>query len=323
MTQLGVHMKPEISVLIPIYNERENLEPLIEELEQVLVQMEVSYEVIIVDDGSRDGSFEIIEKITQEHPHVIGIRLRKNFGQTAALVAAIDHAQGELLIPMDGDLQNDPNDIPKMVQVARKGNDIVSGWRKNRQDRFLRSWVSKVANKLIGWFFNLKLNDFGCSLKVYRAEALKNLQIYRGMHRFLPAVASWEGATVVEMEVNHRKRQSGKSKYTLKRTRGVLIDLIALKFFTSYINKPMRVFGRVAIWMATFGSIAFMKLVYDKVFYGQDITNSGYLFLGIFFFIIAIQILGIGLLCELEMRNYYESLGKKIYRVEKISSSER
>ena len=311
-------MKPKISVIIPIFNERENLEPLMKELHHVLSQLNTEYEVLFVDDGSTDGSFNVLEEFARRYPEVKCICFKRKFGQTAAIMAGIDYARGEYIITMDGDLQNDPHDIPRLLQEAEKGYDIVSGWRKKRKDSFLRVYLSKIANKIISRFLEVKLHDYGCSLKVYRADAIKNLHLYGEMHRFIPAVAHWDGAKITEMVVNHRERRFGKSKYNFKRIRAVTLDLIAMKFFTSYIVKPIRVFGRLSFWSFGLGMLSFLKASIDKVFYAQDITDTPYLLISIFLFLVSLQLMSFGLLCEVEVRTYYESQRKKTYKIGKL-----
>lgn len=316
-------MKLKLSIIIPLFNERDNLEPLMAELHQVLSEVGLGYEVLLIDDGSNDGSFDIIEKLAQQYKHIKCIRFKRRFGQTAAIMAGIDLAQGEFIIPMDGDLQNDPHDIPRLLKEAEKGYDIVSGWRKDRHDGFTRTLLSKIANKLLSIFLEVKLHDYGCTLKVYRAEVIKGLRLYGEMHRFLPAVAHWDGASVTEMVVNHRKRQFGESKYNFKRIRAVFLDLIAMKFFTSYIVKPIRIFGRLSLWSFGLGMLTFCYMAIDKIFFSQDITDTPYLLISIFLFLVSLLFMAFGLLCEVEVRTYYESQGKKTYRIEKILNGRR
>ena len=273
---------------------------------------------LFIDDGSKDGSFSIIEKFTRDYPQVKCIRFKRRFGQTAAIMAGIDHAQGEYIIPMDGDLQNDPHDIPFLLEEVEKGYDIVSGWRKNRKDHFIRTFLSKIANKLLSIFLEVNLHDYGCTLKVYRADVIKGVRLYGEMHRFLPAVANWDGASVTEVEVNHRVRKFGKSKYNLKRIRAVFLDLIAMKFFTSYVNKPIRIFGRFSLWFFGLAMLVFSKAAIDKIFFHQDITETPYLLISIFLFLVSLQFMAFGLLCEVEVRTYYESQEKKTYRIDRM-----
>lgn len=311
-------MKPRISVIAPVYNEKESLKPLMKELHDVLSKQNIGYEILFIDDGSRDGSNDVLEELSKEYPWVKVITFKRNFGQTSALLAGIDYSQGDYLVPIDSDLQNDPKDIPRLLSKAEEGFDIVSGWRKKRQDKFLRSFCSKIANKLLSFILKVPLHDYGCTLKIYQADVLKGVRLYGEMHRFLPAIANWEGAKVAEIEVNHRPRQFGKSKYNLKRIRTVFLDLIAMKFFTSYVRKPIRVFGRLAIWSFVLGVISFLKTAFDKIFYDQDVTNTPYLLISIFLFIVSVQLMAFGLLCEVQIRTYYESQGKKIYRISRM-----
>ena len=311
-------MSPKISVIIPAFNEKENLEPLIKEVYEVLEKVSYEYEVIFVDDGSNDGSSEVLEKLVTEYPSMVLINFKRNFGQTAALAAGFEYARGEFLIPMDADMQNDPRDIPKLLERAEEGFDIVSGWRKNRHDKFLRSFLSRRANKLLSKILHTRLHDYGCTLKVYRAEEIKRLRLYAEMHRFLPAIAKSDGAKVTEVVVNHRARKFGKSKYNFLRIRNVFLDLIAMLFITTYIKKPIRVFGRISLWSFGLASISFLVASYDKLYRGQDLTDTPLLLISVFLYIVSLQLMAFGLLCEVQIRTYYESQGKKTYRISKI-----
>jgi len=310
-------MALELSIIIPIFNEKESVEPLVSELREVLPSLNCEYEVLLVDDGSRDGSSELLEKVALEHPEFKYIGFKRNFGQTAAILAGIDCAKGEYIIPMDSDLQNDPRDIPALLRKAEEGFDIVSGWRKNRKDPFIRSFCSRIANQLLSRFLHVPLHDYGCTLKVYRCDVLQGIRLYGEMHRFLPAVANWDGARVTEVVVNHRVRQFGASKYNLRRIRSVFLDLIAMKFFTSYIQRPIRVFGRLALWCFTLGTLSVIKMMIDKVFFAQDITDTPYLLGGLVLYMVALQLMAFGLLCEVQVRTYYESQNKKTYRIKR------
>ena len=309
---------PKISVVIPSFNEKENVELLLNELYEVLDKMAIEFEVIFVDDGSTDGTHELLEKMVSEYPKLVYISFKCNFGQTAALAAGFDYAKGEYLVPLDADLQNDPKDIPRLLETAEKGYDVVSGWRKKRHDRFLRSFCSRVANKLLSHVLRTRLHDYGCTLKVYRAEEIHRLRLYGEMHRFIPAVAKVEGAAVTEMVVNHRKRKYGESKYNFLRIRNVFLDLIAILFITTYIKKPIRVFGRISLWAFGIASLSIFKALFDKIFVNQDITDTPFLLISVFLYIVSLQLMAFGLLCEVQIRTYYESQGKKIYRVKKI-----
>jgi len=310
-------MRPKISIIVPVFNEKGSLELLMKELRQALSQLGDPFEILFIDDGSSDGGREILEKFARENAEVKFIGFKRNFGQTAAILAGVDHSQGEYLIPMDADLQNDPKDIPRLLEKIREGFDIVSGWRKNRKDKLLRTFCSKIANKFLAYFLQVKIHDYGCTLKVYRSEVLKGIRLYGEMHRFLPAIASWDGANVTEMVVNHRMRKFGKSKYSLRRIRPVFLDLIAMKFFASYVQKPIRVFGRLSLWAFTLGTLSLFKTGFDKIYFAQDITNTPYLLISVFLFIVSLQLMAFGLLCEVQIRTYYESQGKKIYRIDK------
>ena len=313
-----MNKKLRISIIIPALNERENIEILLRELYDVLNDLDADYEVILVNDGSNDGTHELLEQLVHQYPKLIYITFKRNFGQTAALAAGFDYSKGEYLIPLDADLQNDPKDIPRLLEKAEEGFDVVSGWRKNRHDKFLRSFCSKVANKILSKILHTKIHDYGCTLKVYRAEEMQRLRLYGDMHRFIPAVAKMEGAKVTELVVNHRKRKYGESKYNFLRIRNVFLDLIAILFLTTYLKKPIRVFGRLSLWAFGIASIATFKAFFDKILYNQDITDTPFLLIGVFLYIVSLQLMAFGLLCEVQIRTYYESQGKKIYRVQEI-----
>ncbi len=241
-------MTPELSIVIPVHNESPNIKPLYDELTQTLGQYGRSYELLIVDDGSTDDSFEQLAALQARDPRLRVIRFRRNFGQTAAFAAGIAHARGRLVVTADGDLQNDPRDIPAMVALIEQGNDIVCGWRKDRKDTFVTRRVPSVmANKLISWATGVPLHDYGCSLKVFRAEVVKPLRLYGEMHRFLPAIASQIGVQIAEMVVNHRPRRAGVTKYGLSRTIRVILDLATVKFLLSYSTRPLQIFGLVGL----------------------------------------------------------------------------
>jgi len=312
-----VQMAPELSIIIPVFNEKDSIGPLVSELQEVLPSLNCEYEILLVDDGSRDGTSELLEQVALQHPEFKYIGFKRNFGQTAAMLAGIDYAKGEYIIAMDSDLQNDPHDIPALLRKAEEGYDIVSGWRKNRKDKFLRSFCSRIANRLLSRFLHVPLHDYGCTLKVYRLDVLEGVRLYGEMHRFLPAIANWAGARVTEVVVNHRARQFGRSKYNLKRIRAVFLDLIAMKFFTNYIQRPIRVFGRLSLWVMTLATLSGFKAVFDKIVFQQDITNTPYLIISIFLYIVSLQLMAFGLLCEVQIRTYFESQGKKTYRVSK------
>ena len=311
--------KVDLSVVIPIYNEEENLPILYERLKKVLEGLDKSYEIIFVNDGSTDKSWEIIKELSQKDPHVVGVNFRKNFGQTAAMSAGFETARGEIIITMDGDLQNDPEDIPKLLQVLDQGYDIVSGWRKDRKDAFIsRTLPSKIANWLISRVTGIYLHDYGCSLKAYRAEVAKNLDFYGEMHRFLPALSKAIGAKVTEIPVKHHPRIYGKSKYGISRTFKVLLDLILVKFLLDYRTKPLRVLGGSGAVLLFLGALTLSYLVVVKIVGGQDIGNRPLLIFGTLFFLSGIQLISTGIVAELITRTYYESQGKRPYIIREI-----
>ncbi len=309
-----------LSVIVPVFNEEENLPPLYQELKGTLDATGHSYEVIFIDDGSRDSSWKIIKEFSSKDPRVKGIKLRKNFGQTPAMMAGFHEASGEIIITMDADRQNDPKDIPRLLKKLGEGHDIISGWRKKRKDPFFtRKLPSIIANWLISLVTGLHLHDYGCTLKAYRSEVVKNLELYGQMHRFIPAVASNYGVDVVEIEVNHRARLAGKSKYGLSRTFKVILDLISLKFLLSYSTRPLHIFGSLGIASFSLGLISGLYLIYVKYIKSQPISNRPLLSLTVLLIITGIQLIVLGLLGELITRTYHESSGKKTYAVkEKI-----
>lgn len=310
----------KLSVVIPVYNEEENLEPLYKELKSVLDELGLDYEIIFIDDGSRDSSWKKIKGFSINDPRVKGIRFRKNFGQTPAMMAGFHEAKGDVIITMDADRQNDPKDIPRLLAKLEEGYDIVSGWRKHRKDPFItRKLPSMIANWLISRVTGLHLHDYGCTLKAYRSEVLKNIELYGQMHRFIPAVASIYGVEVAELEVNHRPRVAGKSKYGLSRTLKVLLDLIALKFLLSYSSRPLHIFGSLGLFSLFLGILSGLYLTYVKYIKYEPIGNRPLLFLTILLILTGIQLIVLGLLGEMLTRTYHESSGKRIYSVkEKI-----
>ena len=318
-----VREKVELSIVIPIYNEEENLPILYEKLKNVLDSLGKSYEIIFVNDGSTDKSWEIIKEFAEKDPHVVGVNFRRNFGQTAAMSAGFDIAKGEVIITMDGDLQNDPEDIPKLLEKLNEGYDIVSGWRKDRKDDFLsRTLPSRIANWLISKVTGVHLHDYGCSLKAYRAEVAKNLDYYGEMHRFLPALSKAVGAKVTEIPVKHHPRIYGKSKYGISRTFKVLLDLILVKFLLDYRTKPLRVLGGTGAVLFLIGFLALAYLVFVKIFLGQDIGQRPLLIFGTLFVLTGIQLISTGIVAELITRTYYESQGKRPYVIKEVVTSE-
>jgi glycosyltransferase involved in cell wall biosynthesis len=308
-----------ISVIVPVYNEELNLPPLHGELVAALDSTGREYEIVYVDDGSRDGSFEQLKAIAAECPAATVVQFRRNFGQTAALAAGIEISKGDILIFIDADLQNDPADIPMMLQKLDEGHDVVSGWRRNRQDAAIsRKLPSSMANWLISWVTGVHLNDYGCTLKVYRREVLENFRLYGEMHRFIPAYASWSGASITEMAVNHRARRAGKSKYGISRTFKVLLDLATVKFLGGYATKPIYAFGGLGAAAMLAGVLCGLIVLYQKVVDGVWAHNNPVLLLAVFLFVIGMQFVMLGLLAELIMRTYHESQNKPIYVVRQV-----
>jgi glycosyltransferase involved in cell wall biosynthesis len=311
-----------LSVVIPLYNEEENIRLLHERLRKALDPLGKEYEILFVDDGSTDGTLSILEEIQTNDQRVIVLSLRRNFGQTAAFAAGFDFARGDVVVTMDGDLQNDPADIPKLLELI-KDNDLVSGWRKKRKDPFFTRRVPSImANWLISKVTGVKLHDYGCSLKAYRRDVIKNLKLYGEMHRFIPAVASWYGVRVAEVETVHHPRLHGKSKYGISRTVKVVLDLITVKFLQSFSTKPIQFFGPVGVLSGFLGFLILFYLSADKLFFGRDIGGRPLLLLGALLIIVGIQLIGMGLLGEMLVRVYHESQRKPIYVIKKILGPE-
>jgi len=307
-----------LSVIIPLYNEEENLPLLYEKLKQYLNSLEKEYEIVIVDDGSTDKTLSILEEIQSKDNKVIVLSLRRNFGQTAAFAAGFDFARGDIVVTMDGDLQNDPADISKLLELI-KDHDLVSGWRKKRKDPFFsRRLPSLMANWLISNVTGVKLHDYGCSLKAYRRDVIKNLKLYGEMHRFIPAVASWYGVRVAEVEVAHHPRLKGRSKYGISRTIKVVLDLITVKFLQSFSTKPIQFFGPIGVMCGFLGFLLSLYLAVDKIFLGHQIGGRPLLLLGALLIIVGIQLIGMGLLGEMLVRVYHESQRKPTYVIKKI-----
>jgi glycosyltransferase involved in cell wall biosynthesis len=305
--------------VIPLYNEEENVEILNERLGATMKNIG-DYEIVYVDDGSTDGTLRLLEQIQAQDENVIVLSLRRNFGQTAAFAAGFDFARGDVIVTMDGDLQNDPTDIPKLLE-AIKEYDLVSGWRKKRQDNFSRTFPSKIANWLISNVTGVRLHDYGCSLKAYRRDVVKNLKLYGEMHRFIPAVASWYGVRIAEVETTHHPRLRGKSKYGISRTIKVLLDLVTVKFLQSFSTKPIQFFGPLGLFFGFAGMGISLYLTAAKIFKGIDIGGRPLLLLGALLIIVGIQFIGMGLLGEMIVRVYHESQKKPIYTLKKILGS--
>lgn len=307
-----------VSVVIPLYNEEENVQELHSSLREVLETIGSEYEIIFVDDGSTDSTLALLQEIQSRDSSVIVLSLRRNFGQTAAFAAGFDYARGDVIVTMDGDLQNDPNDIPKLLALM-KDNDLVSGWRKKRKDPFLsRRLPSIMANWLISRVTGVSLHDYGCSLKAYRRDVIKNLKLYGEMHRFIPAVASWYGIRIAEVETTHHPRKRGKSKYGISRTMKVVLDLITVKFLQSFSTKPLQFFGPIGLLSGLMGFLISLYLTLGKIVSGRDIGGRPLLLLGALLIIVGIQFIGMGLLGEMMVRVYHETQKKPIYVIKKV-----
>jgi glycosyltransferase involved in cell wall biosynthesis len=315
-------MTPELSIVIPVRNESPNIKPLYDELTQMLGRYGRSYELVIVDDGSTDDTFQQLAALQARDEHLRVVRFRRNFGQTAAFAAGIQYARGRLIVTSDGDLQNDPADIPAMVALIEQGHDIVCGWRKDRKDYFVTRRVpSMMANLLISWATGVALHDYGCSLKVFRAEVIKPLRLYGEMHRFLPAIASQMGVSIAEVVVNHRPRKAGFTKYGLSRTIRVILDLATVKFLLSYSTRPLQIFGLVGIITGGLGMLITGWLAYVRLFQHQAIADRPLLLLGVMLVFIGVQLVTFGLLAEVMARTYYESQDKPTYVIREVRES--
>ena len=312
-------MRPELSVVIPLLDEAHNVESLCRELRETLEGWGRTFEVVLVDDGSTDGTFEILSRLHAADPRLRVIQLRRNFGQTAAFAAGFARARGRLIVTADGDLQNDLRDIPRMVDKLEEGYDIVCGWRKARKDRWLsRRLPSRIANALISGATGVRLHDYGCSLKVFRAEVVKSLRLYGEMHRFIPAIASEQGVRIAEVVVNHRPRRHGRSKYGISRTVRVVLDLATVKFLLSYSTRPLQIFGLVGLLMGLAGTAITGYLSYLRLFGGESIGGRPLLLLGILLLFTGLQLVSLGLLAEMQARTYHESQGKPTYYIRRL-----
>jgi glycosyltransferase involved in cell wall biosynthesis len=307
-----------VSVVIPLYNEEENVRELHARLKEVLDTIGTDYEVLFIDDGSTDGTLALLQEIQAQDSRIVVLSLRRNFGQTAAFAAGFDYSRGDIIVTMDGDLQNDPHDIPRLIEMM-KDNDLVSGWRKKRKDPFLsRRLPSIMANWLISKVTGVNLHDYGCSLKAYKRDVIKNLKLYGEMHRFIPAVASWYGVRIAEVETTHHPRLRGKSKYGISRTVKVVLDLITVKFLQSFSTKPLQFFGPIGLLSGALGFLISFYLALGKLFMGKEIGGRPLLLLGALLIIVGIQFIGMGLLGEMMVRVYHETQKKPIYVIKKV-----
>jgi glycosyltransferase involved in cell wall biosynthesis len=311
---------PDLSVVIPVFNEAENVGPLYREFTETLTAWGYPYELIIVDDGSTDATFERLRERQLTDRRVRVIRFRRNFGQTAAFAAGFSAARGRLIATADGDLQNDPRDLPTMAETVDAGYDIVCGWRKDRKDAFVnRRLPSIVANRLISWATGVRLHDYGCSLKVFRAEVVKPLRLYGEMHRFLPALASEMGVRIAEVPVNHRARIHGRSKYGISRTIRVVLDLLTVKFLVSYSTRPLQVFGLLGVGMGALGAALLGYLGLERLLgYASLTERTATVLFGVLLVFTGLQLVTLGLLAELQARTYHESQGKPIFVVREV-----
>jgi glycosyltransferase involved in cell wall biosynthesis len=309
----------DLSVVVPVYNEETNVEPLVGEINGVLRHLGKSYEVVVVDDGSEDQTFAVLSKLHREQPTMKVVRLKRNFGQTAALAAGLAYARGEIVVLMDGDGQNDPADIPALLAKLAEGNDMVAGWRFNRRDPFVnRRLPSMIANRLISWTTRVKLHDYGCTLKAMRKDIAKNLKLYGEMHRFIPAIAYERGARIAELKVNHRPRLRGQSKYGITRTLRVVLDLLTVKFMISYSTRPSHVFGPIGILSGVAGFLIAIYLTIQKWAYDLEIGGRPLLLLAILLIFIGFQFVTMGLLGEMLARTYHESQDRPVFVVGEI-----
>ena len=309
----------DISVVVPVMNEEESLEEFYSSLKGVLDELGKSYEIIFIDDGSEDGSFKILKNLAEKDGNILVIKFRTNFGQTAALSAGFKYAQGNIVITLDADLQNDPEDIPKLLKKIDEGYDVVSGWRRKRKDKLLtRRIPSFFANKVISRITGVHLHDYGCTLKAYRREIVKNIDLYGQMHRFIPALAKWVGASICEVAVKHSPRKYGRSKYGLSRTITVILDLITVRFLLSFSTKPIQIFGLLGFISGAIGFVIGIVLVIQRQLFLVPMGNRPMLFLAVLLVFVGIQFISIGLLGEMQVRTYHESQNKPTYMVKEI-----
>lgn len=315
--------KIDISIVIPVYNEAENIAPLIEKIEESFEGIGKKCEVIFIDDGSTDNSVAILKKACSSKNNFKLIQFRKNFGQTAAISAGFDHSMGDTIITLDSDLQNDPADIPILLKKMDEGYDVVSGWRKDRKDNVLtRNIPSAIANWIIGIATGVKLHDYGCTLKAYKKEIIKDVSLYGDLHRFIPALAAFEGAKISEVPVNHHARKFGVSKYNLSRTWRVLFDLLTVSFLRRYKTRPLHIFGRIGLIAFVLGFLISGYLTLQKIILGIELAKRPLLILGVLLILAGIQILSLGIVAEMQTRTYFETQKQPIYRIKEIISGD-
>ena len=314
-------MKPsdnKVSIIVPVYNEQESISLLINEIVEVMNLNKISFELIVINDGSKDDTKKILKTLSQSTCQLVVINLRKNYGQTAAMAAGFDNASNDIIITLDGDLQNDPNDIPHLIAIINEGYDLVCGWRFNRKDKLLsRKIPSKIANKLIGLVTGINIHDYGCSLKAFKKEIIKDIKLYGELHRFLPVLANIEGAKIIEMKVNHRSRKYGSSKYGIDRTFRVLMDLLTVWFMNKFLTRPMYVFGFIGI-LSILSSLFITSYLLIIKTLGEDIGSRPLLMFALILGVAGVQLFSFGLLGELLIRTYHESQNRPIYRVRNI-----
>ncbi len=305
-----------VSIVVPVFNEQENIAPLVQEISSAMAAISGDWELLIVDDGSRDETATKAKELCRVEPHLRLVTLMRNYGQTAALQAGIQHAQGEIIVTMDGDLQNDPRDIPQMLEVLEQGYDLVHGWRRDRQDAWVnRKLPSRIANWLIARVTGVHVRDLGCTLRVMRAELAQQLELYGEMHRFIPILAHQLGARATEIETHHRPRKFGVTKYGLGRTTRVLFDLITVKYMLKYFDSPMKLFGQIGLWVGLLGAASFAAVAIMKLTGAMRMMGNPLLLLGVLSTILAVQFFSLGLLGEVNARIYFSHDSKRNYRI--------
>lgn len=313
----------KLSVIIPIFDEKDTIDAVYEKLLTALAKTAHEFEILFVNDGSRDGSQEKLDAVASRDERIKVIHFRRNFGQTAAMMAGIDFSSGDIIIPMDGDLQNDPEDIPRLLEKLDEGYDVVSGWRKERHDNPLkRVFLSRIANMMISALSGVRLHDYGCTLKAYKKDVIKGIKLYGEMHRFVPIYTKWQGATVTEIPVTHHRRTHGRSKYGLNRTFKVIMDLLVILFIERFAEKPIYIFGGFGFFSLVLAFIAFLLMVYYKFWGAKTFVETPLPLLAVIFGIIGIQSILLGLIAEILNRTYHESQNKPIYQIREMRNVE-